>query len=379
MRTVAEFTIGYRGYLNAQGVLVEDAPSASTATELLVSAYRCMVLTRAFDAKAIALQRTGQMGTYASCLGQEAVGAAIGLAMAAEDLFVPYYRDQATQLLRGVSMTEILQYWGGDERGSNFAEQRRDLPNCVPIATQITQAAGAASAFKIRKLGHAVVVTCGDGATSRGDFYEALNLAGVWQLPLIVVVNNNQWAISVRREYQSGAATLAQKAIAAGIPGEQADGNDFIAVHAAVSEALQRAYAGKGATLIEALSYRLSDHTTADDATRYRSAEELKQAWQQEPIKRLQTYLHGRGLWSAEREQALQAEVQEQVANAVAAYQQLPQAEPESLFDYVFAEWPAAYAWQRDLLRHRVARMAAPSEPGMQQQDSQGAGHEQGR
>src|SRR5690606_1328211 len=142
MRTVAEFTIGYRGYLNAQGVLVEDAPSASTATELLVSAYRCMVLTRAFDAKAIALQRTGQMGTYASCLGQEAVGAAIGLAMAAEDLFVPYYRDQATQLLRGVSMTEILQYWGGDERGSNFAEQRRDLPNCVPIATQITQAAG---------------------------------------------------------------------------------------------------------------------------------------------------------------------------------------------------------------------------------------------
>ncbi|MCK9503477.1 MAG: pyruvate dehydrogenase (acetyl-transferring) E1 component subunit alpha [Porticoccaceae bacterium] len=379
MHTVAEFSIGYRGYLNSQGVLGDDAPSASSAPELLVRAYGAMVLARIFDAKAIALQRTGQMGTYASCLGQEAIGAAIGLAMAEDDLFVPYYRDQATQLLRGVSMTEILQYWGGDERGSNFARQRRDLPNCVPIATQITHAAGAASAFKLRKLRQAVVVTCGDGATSRGDFYESINLAGAWQLPLVVVVNNNQWAISVRRQYQSGAATLAQKAIAAGIPGEQVDGNDFIAVHAAVSEALQRAYDGKGATLIEAICYRLSDHTTADDATRYRPAEELKQAWQQEPIKRLQTYLHQCGLWSAEREQGLQAEVQEAVAKAVAAYQQLPPAVPESLFEYVFAEWPAAYAWQRDMLRHRVARMAEPSdslESGIEGHHSKGTSHE---
>lgn len=363
------FSISLRNYLDADGNLQADpqlgpAPAASTDSQLLLRAYRHMVFSRALDSKIIALQRTGQMGTYASCLGQEAVGTGIGLALQTDDLFVPYYRDVPTQLLRGVSPIEIMQYWSGDERGANYAHQRRDLPNCVPIATQLTHAAGAAAAFKIRHQHQAVVSTCGDGATSRGDFYESLNLAGAWQLPLVVVINNNQWAISVRRQYQSGAATLAQKAIAAGIPAEQVDGNDIIAVHAAVSSALARARAGKGATLIEAISYRLGDHTTADDATRYRPADEVKQAWQREPIKRLQSWLHHQALWSPTQEQQLQSEVQQQIAEAVEGWRQLSPQPPSAMFEHLFAEWPRAYDWQKQRLNERHARLHGMSESG---------------
>jgi pyruvate dehydrogenase E1 component alpha subunit len=361
MHTVAEFSIRKREYLQADGTLINAPPAACLDPQYLLAAYRHMVLSRTFDTKVIALQRTGQLGTYASVLGQEAIGTAIGLALQKDDLFVPYYRDVPTQLLRGVSMVEIMQYWGGDERGNNFANQPRDLPDCVPIATQITHAAGAATAMKIRRQAQAVVTTCGDGATSRGDFYEALNLAGAWQLPLVVVVNNNQWAISVRRQYQTGAATLAQKGIAAGIAAEQVDGNDIMALAAALDIALSRARAGKGATLIEAISYRLADHTTADDASRYRSAGEVSDAWSREPIKRLQTYLHQQGLWSPEQEKTLLAAVQQQVAAAVDAYRQIPPQAPDSLFEHLFAEWPAPYAWQRQILAAKVARQTSAS------------------
>lgn len=355
MQDVGNFSISYRQYLGVDGELVSSPPPQSCDKQLLLDAYRAMVLTRTIDTKAIALQRTGQMGTYASSLGQEAIGAGIGFAMQKQDVFVPYYRDQATQLVRGVGLVNLLQYWGGDERGSNFSGPSEDLPNCVPIANQITQAAGVATAIKVRHQKRAVVVTCGDGATSRGDFYEAINLAGTWQLPLVVVINNNQWAISVRRKYQSGAQTLAQKAIAAGIPGEQVDGNDIMAVHASVSDALQRAYAGKGATLIEAISYRLCDHTTADDASRYRPADELSRAWTQEPVKRLQSYLHSQKLWNAEKEKKLQADVQKLVLKAVDDYLALPPQPAESMFDFLFEQWPASYEWQREALRERLA------------------------
>lgn len=357
MQKSETFSVSYRQYLQSNGELAEPPPPASCEGDLLLEAYRLMALSRALDTKAIALQRTGLMGTYASCLGQEAVGTGIGCAMRADDVFVPYYRDQATQLARGISPMNLLQYWGGDERGSHFIEPAEDLPNCVPVATQLSHAAGVAAAIKIRHQKRAVVATCGDGATSRGDFYEALNLAGVWHLPLVVVINNNQWAISVRREYQSAATSLAQKAIAAGIPGEQVDGNDVIAVHAAVANALQRARRGKGAMLIEAVTYRLSDHTTADDASRYRPAEELRQAWALEPIKRLQTFLHSRQLWDADEEQRLQAEIQQQVQEAVDAYLGHPPQVPGCMFDYLFEQWPAAREWQRDALQQRVGRL----------------------
>ena len=195
-----------------------------------------MVLTRIFDEKAVALQRTGRLGTYASSLGQEAVGVGVASAMRQSDVLLPSFREQSAMLWRGVTMPEILAYWGGDERGSNYTGPREDFPVCIPVGTQFPHAAGVALAMKLRGEDRAAVVIGGDGATSKGDFYEAMNIAGVWRLPVVFVINNNQWAISVPRSAQSAATTLAQKSVAAGFYGEQVDGNDVIAVHAITAE-----------------------------------------------------------------------------------------------------------------------------------------------
>ena len=336
-------------FIDAEGALTMSLPQALQEPELLQSLYRHMVLTRTFDQRVVALQRTGQMGTYASCLGQEAIGTGIGYALADTDVFVPYYRDQATQLARGVSLQKQMQYWGGDEWGNYFEGiAHEDFPNCVPIATQVTHAAGIASAIKIRNQKRCALVTCVEGATSRGDFYESINLAGVWQLPVVVVVNNNQWAISVSRQIQTGANTIAQKAVAAGIEGFQVDGNDVCAVFDAVQYATKKAHQGKGATLIEAVSYRLGDHTTADDATRYRSHEEVNEAWKKEPVKRLQSYLHQIDAWDESREQALISESKKSVEEAVQAYLKLPKQPVTDLFDYLYEELPPALLTQKN-------------------------------
>jgi 2-oxoisovalerate dehydrogenase E1 component alpha subunit len=257
-----------------------------------------------------------------------------------------------------VRMEEILLYWGGDERGSAYVDPAvaEDFPLCVPIATQALHACGVASAFKIRGQHRVAVTTCGDGATSKGDFLEALNVAGAWQLPVVFVVNNNQWAISVPRRIQCGAPTLAQKAIGAGFPGEQVDGNDVLAVYDRVQAALERARQGKGPTLIECLSYRLGDHTTADDATRYRPAEEVKQAWREEPVARLQAFLVSQGVWNAQREQALVGECQAEVQRAVEAFEATPMPPAEAALEHVYGQWPQALAEQREWLRERAAR-----------------------
>ncbi|MGP3792321.1 pyruvate dehydrogenase (acetyl-transferring) E1 component subunit alpha [Pseudomonas sp. B392_1p] len=358
--------IAYTRYLDPDGQPCAELPACAEDAELLERLYRQMVLTRLFDQKAVALQRTGRIGTYAPTLGQEAIGVALGALMHAEDILVPYYRDTAVQLMRGVRMEEILLYWGGDERGSDFVDPaaKEDFPLCVPIATQALHACGVASAFKMRGQARVAVTTCGDGATSKGDFLEALNVAGAWQLPVVFVVNNNQWAISVPRSIQCGAPTLAQKAIGAGFTGEQVDGNDILAVHARLQAALDRARQGKGPTLVECLSYRLGDHTTADDATRYRPAEEVKQAWQREPVKRLQAFLAARGNWDEAREQDLIATCQAQVQQAVERFEKAGEQAPEAILDYLYARWPAVLAEQREMLRERVARRQATGGQG---------------
>src|SRR5690606_18276420 len=222
-RTVAEFAVHYTQYLDEHGRLVDDAPPLAHDLERLLELYRHMLLTRLFDRKAVALQRTGQLGTYASSLGQEAASVGIGAAMAREDVLLPTYRETGAMLLRGVLMRELLLYWGGDEAGSCYSGPNapaEDFPICVPIATHAPHAVGVAHAFKLRREPRVAVCALGDGATSKGDFYEALNAAGVFELPLVFVIVNNQWAISVPRSLQSRADTLAQKAIAAGIEGE---------------------------------------------------------------------------------------------------------------------------------------------------------------
>ena len=357
MKQEYHFSIRGTRFLDHEAKAVRPLPDWAEPPGKLVEFYKMMVLTRTFDQKAVALQRTGQLGTYASSLGQEALGVAIGFAMKDTDVFAPNYRDHAAQIIRGVSITELLLFWGGDERGSATTKAREDLPICVPVATQCTHAAGVAGAIKIRGVKRAVVTTCGDGAKSRGDFLESINLAGAWKLPLVFVVNNNQWAISVPRGIQSSAETLAQKAIGAGIPGEQVDGNDVIALYEALREALQRAYAGKGASLIEALTYRLGDHTTADDAARYRPAEELNRAWEREPLKRLQTYLHSRGAWDEEQEKALQDECQARVQASVDEYLATEPEAATAIFGSLHENLPHALEEQYEKLVRKSGRI----------------------
>jgi 2-oxoisovalerate dehydrogenase E1 component alpha subunit len=340
--TAASFHIGYTQYLGPDGEPVQPLPAFARDPMALLPLYRAMVLTRAFDTKAVALQRTGKLGTFASSVGQEAIGVGVASAMQSDDVLFPSYRDHAAQLLRGVTMTESLLYWGGDERGSDFSVPRYDFPNCVPIGTQVCHAAGAAYAFLLRHEPRVAVAIFGDGGTSKGDFYEAMNMAGVWQAPLVLVVNNNQWAISVPRSRQSAAQTLAQKAIAAGIDGLQVDGNDVIAMHQVVHAALAKARRGDGPTLIEALSYRLGDHTTADDATRYRDAEVLSQQWAYEPLLRLRTYLMRMNAWDKAQDEQLGRACLAQVEQAVDAYLAIATPDTSAMFDHLYETLPLA-------------------------------------
>lgn len=348
--------IDYVQYLNEHAEVTTPIPEWATQPDTLVNYYRAMVQARQADQKAIALQRTGQMGTYPSTLGQEAIAVIIGSIMATDDVLVPYYRDHAAMVMRGMKQADVYRYWGGDERGSANPNCKDDLPYCVPIATQVPQAAGVAAAIKIRGQQRAVLCTIGDGGTSKGDFLESINLAGIWQLPLVFLVNNNQWAISVPRTLQCGAPTLAQKGVGAGIPSLQVDGNDVIALHEVISQALYRARHGKGATLIEAISYRLSDHTTADDATRYRSAEELKAGWAKEPVKRLQQYLHNNGWWDEQKEQRLQAQVADHVQQAVEEYLKTPLPPASDLFTHHYQQMPVSLTEQQMEMETKVAQ-----------------------
>lgn len=346
MSEAASFSITYTRFLDANGNPTQDLPSFAKK-ETLLPLYQAMLLTRLFDSKAVTLQRTGKLNTYASTLGQEAISVGIGASMRKEDILCPFYRDYGAQLMRGVKMQEILSFWKGNEWGNHFSECPNDFPICVPIATQVLHAAGVATAFKLRKQARVAITTCGDGATSEGDFYEALNIAGAWQLPVVFVINNNQWAISTARKAQSHAKTLAQKAIAAGIQGEQVDGNDVIAVKFVVERAAEKARAGKGPSVVEALSYRLSDHTTADDAARYRASEELQRAYKEEPISRLRTYLFAQASWTEEENKNFIHQCNLTIENAVNEYLALPKPAITDMFDYHFARLPADLNEQR--------------------------------
>ena len=350
MNIVATFEIPYYQFLNENSQIVNELPEFAKQPEHLIRLYRAMVLNRIFDTKAIALQRTGKMGTYPSTRGQEAVFVGIGDAMLKEDILVPYYRDVASLVQRGIKMSEILLYWGGDERGNCFSCGGEDFPYSVPIGTQTLHAAGIATAIKIRQEKRAVLTVCGDGGTSEGDFYEAMNVAGVWKLPLVFVISNNQWAISVPRQSQTAAKTLAQKAIAAGFSGEQVDGNDVIAVRQRVAEALKIARETQQPTLLEILCYRQSDHTTADDAGRYEPKGTRELEWKKEPINRLRCYLESINAWSEQQEVTLQTSCAEEVERIVQEYFSITPMPPSAMFDHLYKTLPTIYEEQREML-----------------------------
>ncbi len=341
MATIAQFTIKSSRFLDPAGVPVSPLPDFARDAAQLIALYRAMVLTRTFDAKAIALQRTGRLGTYASSLGQEAVAVGVGAAMRPDDVLLPSFREHGAQLWRGVTLKELFLYWAGDERGNDFAGPREDFPNCVPVGSHAPHAVGVALAFRLRRENRAAVCVFGDGATSKGDVAEALNMAGTWKVPAVFVVNNNGWAISVPLAKQTAAATLAQKALAAGIPGEQVDGNDVIGVRCVIEQALERARNWDGPSLVEAVTYRLSDHTTADDASRYRDDAEVSRHWPDEPLLRLRNYLVNTGSWDKDHEEKLLQECGHVVETAANEYLATPPQPPASMFDCTFAHTPA--------------------------------------
>ncbi len=335
------------GFLDSSGAVARELPAFADDVSVLTAMYRAMARTRAFDEKAIALQRTGRLGTYASSLGQEAAAVGLAAAMRPEDVLLPSFREHGAQLWRGVTPEELFLFWGGDERGSDYAGPREDFPVCVPVGSQFPHAAGVGYAFQVRGEARAAVVVGGDGSTSKGDFYEAMNVTGAWRLPVVFVICDNEWAISTPRAEQTAAETIAAKSAAAGLPGEQVDGNDVIAVREAVERALERARAGGGGALIEAMTYRLSDHTTADDASRYREPEAVTRAWRRDPLARLRTYLAAQAAWSSPDEEALLTELRAEMDAAADAYLATPPQAATTMIDWLHAETPAELARQR--------------------------------
>lgn len=366
MKTAASFDVGYLRYLDEKAKPANKLPRFVEDPKILLRLWRDMHFLRELDRRAVALQRIGKMRTYPASLGQEAVGVGAGSALTPKDVLVPYYRGTGTMLMKGVKPHEILLYWGGDERGSDFKDPacREDFPIAVPIATQILHAAGVALAFKLRKQsGRAVLVEIGEGGTSEGEFYEGLNAAGAWNLPFVCVINNNQWAISVPPELQTACTTFAQKGIAAGIECLQVDGNDVIAVKDAASRALEKARKGGGPTLIEAVTYRLSDHTTADDATRYHDPKKHEQAWAAEPTKRLAEYLVRQGAVTQKELDGLLETIKKDVDGEVKIYLDLVENHPQppaAMFDFLFETLPDKFREQRD----EAIRRAATEEGG---------------
>lgn len=350
---IANYEIQYLRYLDESSHLITPLPDCITQDHL-ITWYKKMSLLRVFDTQMVNLHRTGKIGTFPSSQGQEAVFTAIGSILNKDDVHCPFYRDQGVFIQRGYAMEDVLAYWAGDERGNASPAAKDDFPICVPIASQCLHATGVAFAIKHRQQDRIVLTDIGEGGTSKGDFYEAMNLAGTWQLPIVFVINNNQWAISVPTQKQTHTKTFAQKAIAAGIDCLQVDGNDIIAMQIALQQAANSAKSGKP-FLIEAVTYRLCDHTTVDDARRYSNHEEKKLAWKREPIARLGYYLEAEGLWSKEQETDLQQQLKKQVETAFNNYFTREKQSPLTMFDYLFEELPEAYWDQRDALMDELS------------------------
>jgi len=302
--------------------------------------YRDMVLMRTFDTKALKLQRQGRMGTWPPIKGQEAIQAGVALAMGENDWLIPAFREHGIMVLRGVPLHLVFAYWAGDERGSSYPEGVRCFPVAVPVGSQWQHGTGVGLSLKLRGEDAVAVTFGGDGSTSEGDFHEAVNCAGVFGAKTVFVIQNNQWAISMPLHQQTAAETLAQKAHAYGIPGIQVDGNDVFAVYAAATEAIERARRGEGPTLIEAVTYRLGDHTTADDASRYRTKEELEEWEGRDPILRLRRYLVEQGMWDDDQEAVLLEEATSWVDAQVQALEEMEPQAPEEIFTSMYAAMP---------------------------------------
>ena len=324
--------------LDYQGNIVNAKLEPKIDDETLLNMYKTMALGRIADTKALQYQRQGRMLTYAPIKGQEAAQVGVVAALQPQDWFVPAFREMAGMLYKGASLKQLYLYWYGNEEGNHFDKDLHILPISVPIASQINHGAGIAYASKFQKKEEVTVAYVGDGGTSHGEFHEGVNFAAVFDLPLIVIIQNNQWAISTPREVQTRAKTLAQKANAYGIQGIQVDGNDPLAMYIAVEEARERAIKGEGPTIIEALTYRLGPHTTSDDPTIYRSDEDVAYWEERDPLKRFKKYMMDKGLWSEEQEEAFTKETTDYVNATFKEVEATGMYELEETFKYNYAE-----------------------------------------
>ncbi len=351
---VARFSVSQLSVLDEQGRLDETlAPKLDGAA--LLRLYRGMVWAREADQRMLRLQRQGRMGTFSPSTGQEAAVCGPALAMTERDWLVPAFRELGALLMRGAPLHRVLLFWGGFEEGNVFPGAPRTLPIAVIVGSQIPHAVGIAYAEKLRgEKDSAVVCFFGEGATSGGDFHEALNFAAVLRVPVVFICQNNQWAISTPITRQTVAETIAQKALAYGMPGLRVDGNDPLAMHLAAREALDRAYAGVGPTLIEALTYRMMMHTTADDPTKYRRAEEVEVWQRRDPLVRMRLHLEAKKIWDDDREAALRDELRELVDAEVRRYETMKALPPAAAFDHVLGAPHRNIQEQRDEFLRRL-------------------------
>lgn len=351
--TLASYSVQRLEVLDSEGT-VDKSLMPEVSADDIRGLYRLMVETRALDVRMLKLQRQGRLGTFPQVLGQEAAHIGAASACRPADWIVPAFRESGVYLMRGVPMVSLLQYWGGDERGALVPEGARLLPVSIPVGSHMMHAVGLAWAMKRDGEDAAALTFFGDGATSAGDFHEAMNLAAVFRAPVVFVCQNNHWAISIPVRRQTATDTIAQKAVAYGMPGIQVDGNDVFAMHRAVKEGLERALAGGGPTFIEAFTYRMSDHTTSDDAKRYRPPEELEVWSARDPLSRLAAYMKLNGLLDEAEEAAFGEEADEKVAEAVAAYEALDPPPPDEVFAHLYDELPPDLAAQQTALLSRV-------------------------
>ncbi len=336
--------------LDIEGNLVGEMPDLSA--EQLLSLYRYMQMGRAFSNKIIALQRQGRATTFGSLMGQEATAVGLAAPMQPQDWLATSYRELASLMVRGLPLATLTYSFRGFIPES-YSRENHCLPIQIVIGTQMLHAVGLAMAAKISGDKAVAVGVCGDGATSEGDFNEALNFAGVFQAPVVLVVQNNGWAISVPRHRQSAAPTLAARGFGFGVPSELVDGNDILAVYTVMQRAIERARAGQGPTLVETLTYRIGAHTTADDPTRYRDAEEVTGWRTKDPITRFRQFLLRRDLLTETQDQQLIEALEEEINEAVRVAEAMPPMAPDSFFDYTSASLSARQEEQRaDLLRY---------------------------
>lgn len=303
----------------------------------IVLMYKNMSFARAADAKVLSLQRQGRAVTYGPLIGEEATQVGSAMAMRKGDYFVPNFRQHAVFFVRGLPLELFFMYWKGYEEGNAIPTEVGGLPYIVPVSSQMPHAAGLAFAQRFNKVDSAVLTYVGDGGTSEGDFYEAINFAGIMKAPLVTIIENNQWAISVPRARQTAAQTLAQKGFAAGIDVVQVDGNDVIAVYKAVKDAIE--IAKEGPTLIECVTYRMSMHTTADDPTKYRSDDDVAIWKAKDPIARVRMYLNKKNLWNDDLEKQMQDEQKKTIDEAVEKAEAF-KPDPRSMFEHVYSYIP---------------------------------------